>query len=199
MALTTGLSITKTVSFRGVQQPFSNVYYYNIPSVSEADAVTLANYVKGQEAWWHSADVTFTAYKVWTGGGTTGANHMISQGALTGVGLAVTDTAMDRERAVLVSWRAGNDSRGHPVYLRKWYHSCGQFGSVSFSAGVKQQTVQIPSSSLTIINGAVDAIRQFTQAGITFALCGPTGRPTTGPTTAYPWLEHHQLGDQWRP
>src|SRR5215213_3487657 len=123
-----GISITKSTAFRNSTQEFSNVYYYEVagglyPSQSEADA--LIDELTTLEKGFHSTLVTFIRGRCWKQVGNKVDNEMISQKNLAGTGSTGTMAGFDKERAFLFRLRAGNDSRGNSVYLRKWYHSCG--------------------------------------------------------------------------
>lgn len=193
-----GVAITKSCSFRGVQQEFTNVYYYNGVGLTNATATTLANQVKALEVPFHSLDVTFVRYKVWNNSAIPSQNNMIAQGNLSGTGNQVVLTTMDRERAVLIRWPAGFDSRGHPVFLRKWYHSCGQFSGVGFTNPQLQNTAGLTTTERNSIAGAADNVRSEVVGPDTYDLSGPFGRANTGPAQCHQYLEHHQLGDMWR-
>jgi hypothetical protein len=194
-----GVSIQKSVSFRNVQQHFSNVYYYDGPSLTDTNAAALADIVKANEVVLHGNDVTFTFARVWSAGGAPASNQMIYQGALSGVGSQADNASMDRERAVLVQWPAGVSITGQPVFLRKWYHSCGDCAGVSFStAGVLQNTIPIANLNRTSIATAANANRAVSAGGDTYNLVSKSGRNTQGTAVCHAWLEHHQLGDEWR-
>lgn len=193
------VAITKSVSFRGVQQEFTNVYHYSgtLPGVSQAAAVAAA--LKTKEVQYHSSDVTFVRYKVWSAGGSSGSNVMIDQGNLSGTGSQTVNSSMDRERAVLIRVSNGIDVRGRPVYLRKWYHSCGDFAGVSFSGGLLQNTTQISSANRTAIASLFQTdFLSPTISGVTYNLCSARGTAGGTPITCHPYLEHHQLGEMWR-
>jgi hypothetical protein len=194
-----GVSVEKTVSFRGVQQPFANVYYYNHDSGSEGDADSLLNNVKALEVGFHSTDVSFVFGRVWTAGGTKQTNHMVVQKNLSGTGNQATSGSMDRERAFLIRWPAGFDSRGHQVYLRKWFHSCGACVGFTPGTGQLQNTAEIPTATRSTIETAADGFQSVAvPGGISYVLRSATNRTRTGDSECHPWLEHHQLGDQWR-
>lgn len=193
-----GVSIVKQVSFRGVNQEFSNVYYYEGPTLDEAGATALAAAVKANEVQFHSTDVTFVRFSVWTAGGSPGTNQMISQGTLSGAGTQSLNSSMDRERAVLVQWPAGFDSRGHRVYLRKWFHSCGYCCGQSWTPGNLQNTSALSTAQKNAIVAAAAGFDGVLAAGGSYDLCAKSGRQPSLPAQAHPWLEHHQLGDMWR-
>ncbi len=192
-----GISIVKTVLFRGVQQEFSNVYHYELLGAQTGPWEALLDEMKASEINFHSSDVTFKRGAVWSAGGTPAQNAMLFQKTFTGLGGQTTNASHDRERAVLVRWPAGIDSRGKPVYLRKWYHSCGACANVSFSAGMMQNTAALSTAERTTIANAAAA---FDEVGATEAwqLCSASGRRTSAPVEAHKYLEHHQLGDMWR-
>lgn len=200
-----GITITKEVSFRDSIQPFSNMYFYNNgigTDPSETEALNLIDEVANFEKTVHGVAVEFTYGRLWHQGLTAFLSQMIAQKALTGLGTAVGDSTMDRERAFLLRWRAGNDSRGNPVYLRKWYHSCGQFGAAS---GSVSQSIQANITGFTnAVRSAIGnkgaEIYNIGGSPGPWDLCAKSGRGATlgGTPDAHKYLEHHQLGDQWR-
>jgi len=198
------ISITKRVVFRGKTQEFSNTYNYGtaaaMPGASLAN--DLIDEVTAKEKLFHSTAVTFLLGRCWSSGGTPAENEMISEKALTGTGSTAVSTAMDPERAILIQWAAGLDSRGRAVYLRKWYHCFGAFGSVAMSNAHLQQSTAFTAGERTTMQGLADALSRIGSS--VYGLVAASGRQRTGgilsadPPVAYPWLEHHQLGDQWR-
>jgi len=197
-----GVSITKSLLFRGSTQEFSNVYFYEMsayPDVTQSD--TVINNLVTLEKTFHSTLVTFVRGRLWKETGDKLTSEMIEQLTLSGTGARATNTSFDPERAFLFKLRAGVDSRGNPVYLRKWYHSYGLFtsGLSLLSAHLTQQT-QFTSAERTSFVAAMNAIGDANGSPLTPKLCSKKGRlPDVGATwVAYPWLEHHQLGDMWR-
>lgn len=197
-----GLSITKEVSFRNSTQEFSNVYYFEMLTTPDSVAADLLiDNMTTKEKTFHGTDATFKRGRVWTQGGSPASNNMISQKNLSGTGSKTPLGTVDKERAFLFRLRAGSDSRGNPVYLRKWYHNGGPFftgqtianatltNSSGFSAGDR-------SSMVSAMQGIGDAAGS---AGSP-KLCSKNGRlPDAGANwEAHPFYEHHQLGDQWR-
>lgn len=193
-----GVAITKTVLFRGVQQEFSNRYHYEGADMSTTQATQLAQNVKAAEVPLHSSDVTFKFYRVWLDTGSKATSLMISQGQLSGTGSTTVDASLDRERCVLIRWRAGNDSLGRAVYLRKYYHSCGTFNGVNMSSSLKQNTLAFSAGEKTSIEQGGTSLQAVSDGADTKTLAAPPGRTRTGGATAHSYLEHHQLGDQWR-
>jgi hypothetical protein len=197
-----GVSITKTTPFRNSNQEFSNVYYFecsNLPSVAEAD--TTIDNIANLEKNFHALAVTFVRGRLWSQTSDKSTTEMISQKNLSGTGARSTMTTLDRERAFLFRLRAGNDSRGQPVYLRKWYHACGEFVSASApSSAVTANTASFSTAERNAQVAAMNAIGDGNGSPNTLKLCSKKGRlPTAGATwSAHAFLEHHQLGDQWR-
>lgn len=192
-----GISVTKKVTFRNTSQEFNNVYHYNLAGAVIAPAQSLLEEVKAGEVAFHSTDVQFVRGAVWSSGGSIAQNQMLFQEALTGTGSQSLATAMDRERAVLVQWPAGIDSRGKPVYLRKWFHSSGACQGHSFTNSELQNTAAIDTASRNTIAAAADSA--FTLIGTAgWQLCAESGRLQQAAPMCHAWLEHHQLGDMWR-
>lgn len=195
------ISVTKSTAFRDSVQEFSNVYTYagigTMPSEAEMEA--LIDTIVTEEKKFHSTQVNFKRGRGWSSGGTKEENQMIADKVLTGQGAAATITSFDRERAVLVQWPAGVNNLGRPVFLRKWYHPCGQFGTVSFPSTAMDNTQAIPLATRTTIEGYVDPL---TRIGTLedWGLVADSGRERTGDgdPVAHKYLEHHQFGDMWR-
>jgi hypothetical protein len=197
-----GVSITKTIPFRNSNQEFSNVYYYegypDYPTVAQAEG--FIDDLATREKAIHSTLVTFVRGRLWKQVGTPAGNEMIAQKNLSGTGSGSPNTSWDRERAFLVRLRAGNDTRGNPVYLRKWYHTIGPMGGVDATAAILSQTSGFSQTQRDAIAGAANIFKTLGPIGNQGNLCSKSGRPFgTGNTfEAHQFLEHHQLGDQWR-
>lgn len=193
-----GVTITKATSFRLKEQEFHNTYYFQLATAITAPSEGIVDELVATEKKLHSLDVTFKRAQVWTAGGTKAENQMIFQKPLSGVGLGTASTTFDRERAVLIQWKAGFDVNGKQVYLRKWYHSCGspQAGIVA-GAGIQQNTAEIPANTRTDI-AAVAQESNEVGALEGWQLCAKSGRTPTGPAVTHRFLEHHQLGEMWR-
>jgi hypothetical protein len=198
-----GISITKSTAFRNSTQEFSNVYFYDglaaNPTVAQADA--LIDELVTKEKQFHSTGVTFVRGRCWVETGNKATSEMVSQKNLTGTGIQGLVTGMDKERAFLFRLRAGVDSRGNPVYLRKWYHSCGTFvGAQIPNSSILDNSTGWSQSQRDAQVAALGTIGAIGSGGTAGVLCAKSGRlPTAGALwTAHPFLEHHQLGDMWR-
>lgn len=197
-----GIAITKTTSFRNSSQDFSNVYFYEGVSLPDAaGANNLIDDVVTREKTFHSTAVTFKGGKLWSVTGSKATNEMITQKQLSGTGSRALVPFMDKERAFLFRLRAGVDSRGNPVYLRKWFHACGVFFSgQSLGQSAIENTNSLPQADRDSMVTQMQTIGDLTGAGGPWKLCAKSGRqPTVGANwVAHPYLEHHQLGDMWR-
>jgi hypothetical protein len=197
-----GISITKQVAFRGSTQEFSNVYYYEVltlPSISAAD--TIIDNLTTLEKTFHGTNVTFIRGRCWSETGNKATNEMITQKNLSGTGARTTITGLDKERAFLFRIRAGVDSRGNPVYLRKWYHACAEFvASQGIGSTILDNSTGWSQAQRDAQVAAMNAIGNANGSAGNPALVAKSGRGITGGSTwsAHQFLEHHQLGDQWR-
>lgn len=193
-----GITITKSTSFRLKEQEFHNTYYFQLATAVTAPSETLVDELVATERSLHSASVTFKRAQVWSAGGTKAENQMMFQKPLTGTGDQGANPSMDRERAVLVQWKAGFSSTGKQVYLRKWYHSCGDAAGQSLAVtGYLGNTAAITDVTRNAIAAKADEVRNI-GSGSFWELCAKSGRTTTDPAQAHKFLEHHQLGDMWR-
>lgn len=192
------ISITKRVPFRAATQEFSNVYHYTVPVMpNETEALARIDELTALEKTWHSTQVTFLKGRCWSSGGTPAANTMIGQKTLSGAGALTDNVNQDWERAFLFMWPAGFDSRGHPVFLRKWYHSGAAITGSTVNSSILKNQTGFSSTERTSIASTINAVRQIGGAD-EYMLCAESGRLSTGAALAHTYLEHHQLGDQWR-
>jgi hypothetical protein len=196
-----GITIVKSTAFRDSVQEFSNTYHYGAvgPNPSESRALQLIDELVAIEKTLHSTLVTFVRARLWSSGGTIAENKMIAQKALSGQGTQSTTTAMDKERAYLIQWNAGLDNRGRQVRLKKWFHSCGFIGGHSLDDGIKAGTTGFSNADRGTIATKVDAVTRLGIGVEEYGLVAESGRQRDGGNpVAHKYLEHHQLGDQWR-
>ena len=191
-----GIQIVKKVLFRGVAQEFQNVYHYRLDTAVTAPDEALIDAIVSVESFLLSSDVTFVRGSVWSSGGAPLANEMRFQKDLVGGGNQIASAQMDRERAVLIRWPAGKDVRGRNVYLRKWFHSCGNAAAQTISNGLLQNTAPWTDAQRSAI--ATEANKLHTIHADLWRLCAKNGRLPQGNAQCHPYLEHHQLGEQWR-
>jgi hypothetical protein len=197
-----GVSITKSTPFRGAVQEFSNVYYYEMFTLPDAAAGdTLIDNLVTLEKTFHSNIVTFVRGRLWKETGDKATSEMITQKNLSGTGARTTIASLDPERAFLFRLRAGNDSRGNPVYLRKWYHACGQFNTASATgSGHLTQTLAYTATEKAALVASMNGIGNANGSAGDPKLVAKHGRQADAGAlwTAHSYLEHHQLGDMWR-
>lgn len=192
------------MAFRDNTQEFSNVYYYTNSggaAPSEAQALALIDALVVQEKTFHGSNVTFTFGRCWSGGGSPSANNMIAQKTLSGNGSVTVIATMDRERAFLFRWKAGLDSRGHQVYLRKWYHTSGPFPGTNSTntTNTLGNTTGFATADRDAMALNASGVGTQSAGGGGWELCAKSGRTkTVALPEAHKYLEHHQLGDQWR-
>lgn len=197
-----GVSITKSCAFRNSTQEFSNVYYYDVGSLPDiTGAENFIDNLTTLEKTFHSTAVTFVRGRVWSETGNEATNNMILQKNLSGTGARALVSGMDKERAFLFRLRAGVDSRGNPVYFRKWYHACGVFVlGQSVGTNILDNSTGFTSGDRSLMVAAMGAIGNANGTSGSPVLVAKSGRGMTGGANweAHQFLEHHQLGDQWR-
>jgi hypothetical protein len=170
-----------------------------MPDAAAAEAI-IDNLVTLEKTF-HATNVTFVRGRAWSETGSEAGNQMITQKNLSGTGARTTITALDKERAFLFRVRAGVDSRGKPVYLRKWFHACAEFVSgQGIPSGVLDQSTGWSTAQRSAQVAAMNAIGNANGSSGSPTLVAKSGRGITAGETwqAHQYLEHHQLGDQWR-
>jgi len=197
-----GISITKSVAFRNSTQEFSNVYYYDglAATPTEAQAEALIDELVVKEKTIHSTLVTFVRGRCWSQTGSQSTNVMLKQKSLSGTGSMTPASSMNRESAYLFQLRAGVDSRGNPVRLKKWFHANAELGGVTVSGGLLTGATGFTTANRDAIRNALPLIGACGSGGTAGVLCAKSGRlPDAGEVwQPHQFLEHHQLGDQWR-
>jgi hypothetical protein len=196
-----GVSIVKSMSFRGAAQEFGNTYYYETGGVvSTGSAEALLDLLVTKEKAIFSASVNFVRGRVWTAGGTKAENEMLVTKNLSGTGSKANPIAgQDRERAFLVRFRAGVDSKGRPAYLRKWWHlNVGSIVATNLSSSVLENTATLPQAIRDELVNYGNDFKTVISSAVPYNLVSEKGRTITGDTVAHPYLEHRQLGDMWR-
>jgi hypothetical protein len=196
-----GINITKSMSFRGAAQEFGNTYYYNtggILSVGSADA--LVDNIVAKEKAIFSASVNFVHARAWSETGNKATNEMLVNKPLSGVGAQANPIGgQDRERAFLVRFRAGVDSKGRPAYLRKWWHlNVGSIGGTNLTNTNLENTSQLSAAHRSALEGYGNGFKDVISSAVNWSLVSNKGRGIDGATQAHPYLEHRQLGDMWR-
>jgi hypothetical protein len=196
-----GLNILKRCAFRLGIQHFGNTYYYevNIGAGNLTDLNLLVDEVVAKEKAIHASTVTFVRARLWSQVGTQSQNNMLIDRNLSGGGGLSEGLTTDKERAVLIRFRAGNDSKGRPVYLRKWYHvQSSTIGGEGITNGELVQSAELSAVKRAAMNTVGNSLANFTVAGVPANLVSKGGRNIDGGTTVHRFYEHHQLGDEWR-
>lgn len=190
-----GISITKRTPWRGVEEEFSNTYFYDISWQEQGESFLqgLVNQLVTAEKAVHSTQVAFRNARVWTADGTPAENVTIGQFDLSGAGSATDAPSMDREACYLVRFRTSRPSiTGRPVTLRKFIHACSLLGGSSTQhAG----TSQLAAATITALRTYGEAVRELEgDAGAIYPLVAPSGSGrVAGAVDVFPWIEHHEF------
>jgi len=197
-----GVNTLKSTSFRNATQHFGNTYYFEAPVPPTAD-VTLNDLIDDLVAWEktiHGTTVNFVRARLWSQIGTPAQNNMLIDRSLSGTGSATAHGSLDKERAWLIRFRAGVDTRGRPVYLRKWFHlDALSIAGTSVGTDVMRNVSGFTAAHRTAMETLANNLKNFEYTpGQTWDLVAKNGRPIDGITQAHQFLEHHQLGDEWR-
>jgi|SRR5215213_1514406 len=200
-----GVSIEKVTPFRNGSQHSANVYYYEIPITPVSGSPELSELIDklvAKEKAFMTSSWTWTRGRAWSQIGSPAQNDMLVDKALSGTGALTPHSQIDKERAVLIRFRAGNDSRGRPVYLRKWFHIDATviLGSTISNGAIKQDTglTTAQRTAGEVIGNDLKSIGVGAGGLITCSLVAKNGRAIDGATQTHPFYEHHQLGDEWR-
>lgn len=193
------ISLVKDVMFRGKLTTFSNTYHFYNAVGTGLGYEEMIDTLVAAEKKFHSTAVTYRTARLWSSGGTIQENETLFIKDLTGTGTGSLYPGFDRERAILIQWDCGRNILGRKVYLRKWFHSCGDpLGIQVGTQGVLENTSQISQVSRDALVTLAQGLQAFAAGGVEWELCSPRGVVYKSQPVAYPYLEHHQLGDNWR-
>lgn len=195
---TFAVSITKATGWRGGYQPFSNVYHYNTAIGQTFDDVGLVQHLVDAEKAICSFDVDFVEARTW---GPTGEGQAASQMReiieLSGNGNHSWAEPLYKELCFLFVWPLGRyGARNRPQYLRKWMHTMG----APTLPGAQLNGGQALNTGLADLNSYISSVR-FAGGPTTdpdYSLATAKGREPIEDGHYYPYIEHHQFGDQWR-
>lgn len=192
------VSITKSVSFRGAAEEFSNVYHYDIdaPFTTEQGWRDLVDAIVALEKPVHSTLVTYKSARVWgptNQGPNASTTRLIAD--LTGTGSNNGGGVIWPELCVVGQFFVGRASgTQRKRFLRKYYHitalpaspagSNVQDGRGALAAGDKSPTT-------TALNG----LKNISVGGQNRPLCTPQGDhlPVGSSPQVLPWLHVRQF------
>jgi hypothetical protein len=137
-----GVSVDKAVTWRGVEEQFTNVWHYD--AALDTTSKQVADAVVANERGLFGANVSFKRVQVWgPADGLPAQNQMLLQETLTGAGTGGSGTITAKELTAVASWDTGRkNSRGGRVYLRKYLH-LGQLAEVADEAAKGNNSLSI--------------------------------------------------------
>lgn len=142
------VSVTKSITWRGREEFFSNVYHYDVGlNTLQGDLENLTDAVVAQDRRFHNGAAAYKQARCWgpTGQGQAASVTRVIKD-LTGFGtLAGVGGDIYKEASVVVQWYLGRiGAGGRKVWLRKFFHSlrlpasgAGALGDVSIGASNK--------------------------------------------------------------
>jgi hypothetical protein len=180
------VQITKSVSFKGNTDEFSNVYCYE-GGVVDPDWAAVVSALVAAEKTVHASAVTWVRAAVWDIG--VPPNTMRYTTSLSGTGSLSVSSGMYRECAYLIKWplpRSTATTRSVARSLKKWLHVCSNLAGTN-TDGTATLT---PISGVSALQNYV-AVAEEPVAGC--ELVSPSGAVPNGPAVLHPYLEHHQF------
>jgi hypothetical protein len=117
-----GVSVVKAVTWRGIEEEFTNVWHYDASVDTTAESV--ADAVVDEEKKVFGPNVTFKKVQVWgPADGTALQSQMLVQKDLTGTGTTFPGAVLAKELTAVISWDTGRvNTRGGRIFLRKYLH-----------------------------------------------------------------------------
>ena len=166
------LVLVKSFTYRGAAEEFSNRYHFDgTPALTDAEWLALDLAVRAQEKTVFPSHVSIIRSIGYLSD--TGPADWTRSATLAGTGSFGGERAPG-DCAGWIRWETGErDSRGHPVYLRNYYH------------GVMMASGTDPDNIYSDQRAAYDAyggawVTGFSDGTTTRHRCSPSGTPATG-------------------
>lgn len=178
--------ITKSTSFQGRVEEFSNAYTMELTEPAEPSGYdpTIDALVDSEKTI-HSSLVSFVRAQVFDVG--SPPNYMRYSRALSGTGSQSAGSPLYAECAVLISWqleRRFGLFRSVDRKLRKWLHVCTPLG-LDPSGRTASSPVSALQTYATVVTGPVGDLGA--------ELCAPNGDRPIAPPEIFPYIEHRQF------
>lgn len=191
-----GASVTKSSTFQGATEKWSNVYHYSCAAALDATLCdNLIDQIATAEKLIHTSVATFEDGRVWEVGGTPAENETISIRDLSGGGSLTSGTVIFKEATVVVRCDTNrNTSTGKRIYLRKYYHSLA-LPVADTTAGIGAAV--LASGNKTPFQTCMETLREvtLTPGSVAVFLCAPGGQVVsdTRPVTVLDYLHTRQF------
>jgi len=147
------------VTWRGVEEEFTNVWHYD--ATVDTTSQEVADAVVAEEKKVFGQNVKFKKVQVWgPADGTKLQSQMLLQQPLTGFGTTFAGAILAKELTAVISWDTGRvNTRGGRVFLRKYLH-LGQWpfsnedeakGNVAMPANQQTEMVRFGNAMKNIV------------------------------------------------
>lgn len=189
-------SVTKSRSWHGATEKWSNVYHYSLATNLDVTLATdLVDQIAAAEKLCHATTVTFEDGRVWEVGGTPAQNETIVIRDLSGTGSVAPSAAYYLESTIVARCDTNrNTSTGKRIYLRKYYHT-GVVPSASNAQLSGESALGATQKGLVIT--CMESLREVTLSpgSILVTLCAPGGQQVSDsrPVTALDYMATRQF------
>jgi hypothetical protein len=186
-----GCSVTKSTTWRGIEEEFSNVYHFD--AAVDTTSQQVADAVVGAERTILGTNVSMKNVKVWgPTDGTKEQSVMLLQQNLTGTGAIIAGSVCAKELSAVLQWDTGRkNTRGGTIFLRKYLH----VGAIPDTAEeAAKGNAALPAAAITRFNNFGNSVKN--PVGVNGApLCDKKGRklPLNTPTKTLTHLHTRQF------
>lgn len=172
----TAVSVTKSATWRGATEKWSNVYhYFSAANLDVTTATDLVNQIATAEKLCHANNVTFEDGRAWSAGGAPSANETIVIVDLSGTGSLTGDTSYYIESTLVARCDTNrNTATGKRIYLRKYYHT---LSITSGTAGMHNGSAALGTTQKAEVKTCLETLREvLLTGGVNVQLCAPGGQ-----------------------
>lgn len=187
-----GVTVEKSVTFRGSAEPFSNVWHYAITVPVAGDYENLGQAVVTAEKAFFPSDVTFKVVRVYGPTDQSPADNLIRYVAdLTGTGTgARAGGVVYPELCYTVSMPAGrSETTQRRIYLRKYLRAIRLHGSSDSAT-----TGLLTTSTRDSVEAFYESMATVTRNAVSYAMVTPRNQPISDPSaTCLQYLRVRQM------
>lgn len=189
-----GFQIVKSVTWRGEEEEFGNVYHYDLAGILSSYS-SIVDAIVAIEKPAFGTNVTFKSARVWgptDSGPEAAVTELVKD--LSGLGTQAGTAVIPMEETLVVQWYLGRSpTTQRKRFLRKYLHICKASTTDQTTGGMGNTAI---SSNLTTLGTTYgDGVKNLTVGGQNIPICAWNGDhlPVGTTTQVLPYMHTRQF------